>query len=82
MPTIHSEHGFRFIIYPNDHEPAHVHVWKAGTEAKIQMLSEPELLEVSGMRQKDAFRALDIVEEHQQEFLMKWEQYHGHVEQD
>jgi Domain of unknown function (DUF4160) len=27
--------GFRFIIYPNDHLPAHVHVFKGGAEVSI-----------------------------------------------
>lgn len=30
MPTIHSEDGFRFVIYFNDHAPAHVHAFKSG----------------------------------------------------
>jgi hypothetical protein len=37
MPTLIFERGFRVIIYYNDHEPAHVHVKKAGLEAKIQL---------------------------------------------
>jgi histidinol phosphatase-like PHP family hydrolase len=34
MPTIHREHGLRFAIYTDDHEPAHVHAIGEG-EAKI-----------------------------------------------
>jgi len=28
MPTIIRQEGFRIVIYPNDHFPAHVHVIK------------------------------------------------------
>jgi len=35
MPTILSINGFRFIIWPADHEPPHVHVFKDNGEAKI-----------------------------------------------
>ena len=34
MPTIHREHGLRFAIHTDDHEPAHVHVIGDG-EMKI-----------------------------------------------
>jgi hypothetical protein len=30
------------MIYPNDHTPPHVHVWKAGNEARV-LLSPVEL---------------------------------------
>ncbi len=35
MPTVHLQGGFRFVIYPNDHRPPHVHVFKAGTEVVL-----------------------------------------------
>jgi len=35
MPTVLKKDGFR--IYPNDHLPAHVHVFKAGREAKNKL---------------------------------------------
>ena len=46
MVVIHRAHGFRFVIYTADHEPAHVHVTGAG-QAKINLLGtndEPELV--------------------------------------
>jgi hypothetical protein len=35
MITVHRAHGFRFVIFPNDHSPPHVHVFGHGGEAKI-----------------------------------------------
>jgi hypothetical protein len=37
MVVVHRAHGFRFVIYTSDHEPAHVHVTGAG-HAKINLL--------------------------------------------
>jgi hypothetical protein len=33
--TVHRAHGFRFVIFTNDHAPPHVHVFGQGGEAKI-----------------------------------------------
>lgn len=80
MPTIHRESGFRVVIYPNDHEPAHVHVMKAGGEAKIQLLDTPDFIWVTDeMSDKDARKALEIVEQNQECFLSKWEEIHGNA---
>jgi len=35
MVTVHRAYGFRFVIFSNDHSPAHVHVCGQGGEAKI-----------------------------------------------
>ena len=35
MVTVHRAHGFRFVIFPNDHSPPHVHVFGQGGEVKI-----------------------------------------------
>jgi hypothetical protein len=35
MVTVHRAYGFRFVIFSNDHSPAHVHVFGQGGEAKI-----------------------------------------------
>jgi hypothetical protein len=37
MPTIVTEDGYRFKIYPNDHPPAHTHVHKAENEARVSL---------------------------------------------
>jgi Domain of unknown function (DUF4160) len=37
MPTILRIGGLRFVIWPNDHDPAHVHVFSAKAEAKIEL---------------------------------------------
>lgn len=81
MPTIHREAGFRFFIHLNDHEPSHVHVSKAGGEARIQIgtlgSEMPSLLSVSpGMSDKDASKALAIAWQQQEKFLREWRRIH------
>jgi len=36
MVVIHREAGLRFVIFVNDHQPAHVHVFGDG-EAKVDL---------------------------------------------
>jgi hypothetical protein len=59
MVVIHRAHGFRFVIYTADHEPAHVHLTGAG-QAKIKLLGAdgtPELVFSIGIKRSD-MRAL------------------------
>lgn len=37
MPTILRLDGFRVVIYPNDHSPAHVHVISKTAEAVFEL---------------------------------------------
>lgn len=66
-------------MYFNDHDPPHVHVFKAGGQAKIELssLEDPSLLLVQGMSAKDAKTAIAIVKQHQVELLAKWEEFYG-----
>lgn len=77
MPTVLRENGFEVRIYPNDHEPAHVHVFKAGGEAKIQIKGEVDLLELCGMKNREVLKALDLIEKHHAGLLEEWYKYHG-----
>ena len=45
MVTIHREHGLRFAILTNDHEPAHVHVYGDGLKANERRRAMDVMLE-------------------------------------
>lgn len=80
MPTVLRKDGFAVRIYFNDHLPPHVHVFKGGGQARISLGSEierPQLVQIEGMSDKDAAKALEIVIEHQLELLQRWEEIHG-----
>ncbi|RJF89061.1 DUF4160 domain-containing protein [Oleomonas cavernae] len=79
MVVVHRAHGFRFVIYTLDHEPAHVHITGAG-QAKINLLGsggEPELISSVGISRADLRRLVAEVIDHRDEFLREWERIHG-----
>ena len=79
MVTIHRAHGLRIVIFTDDHEPAHVHVFGDG-HAKINLIGPdggPELIWVEGMKRQEVRRAMDVVIEQQADFLARWRQIHG-----
>ena len=79
MPTIHRQHGLRFAIRTDDHEPAHVHVLGDG-EMKIVIAGDeglPMAVWSVGMKRADRRNAMDVVLEMQTEFLARWHEIHG-----
>ncbi len=76
MPTIVRAFGLRLVIYPNDHEPIHVHVVAPDWEAVVN-LSGSELCELIGGNERDARRALALVNEHMAVLLAAWRTIHG-----
>ena len=72
-------HGLRVVIFANDHQPAHVHVFGDG-EAKINMCGiggVPELIWADGMSRSEVRRAVRVVVEQQAFLLTRWEEIHG-----
>ncbi len=79
MVVIHRAHGFRFVIYRADHDPAHIHITGAG-QAKINLSGPgggPELVYIVGIKQSDVRRLMSEVEKRRDEFLREWERIHG-----
>jgi hypothetical protein len=79
MVVVHREAGSRFVIFSNDHQPPHVHVFGDG-EAKIDLGSargEPKLITFVGLSDSDLRRAMRIVGERRLEFLARWRVIHG-----
>ncbi len=79
MVVVHRAHGFRFVIYTSDHEPAHVHITGAG-QAKINLLGAgevPEIVFAIGIKRADLRRLLAEVTARRDDFLLEWERIHG-----
>lgn len=79
MVVVHRAHGFRFVIYTADHEPAHVHITGAG-QAKINLLGpdgDPEIVSSVGIKRSDLRRLVAEVRERRNHFLEEWERIHG-----
>lgn len=79
MVTIYRAHGPKVVIFVDDHEPAHVHVFGDG-QAKINLCGrndEPELIRADAMTRTDVRRAMKILTEHKRLFLAQWKEIHG-----
>lgn len=81
MPTVHREDGFRIVIYPNDHLPRHVHIFRGDGEVIIQLGSEteaPMIDQIYGdISNRDIAKALRLVQTHQMKLLELWKSIHG-----
>jgi len=80
MPTVLRIGGLRYVIWPNDHDPPHVHVFSANAEAKIE-LGEPDghsrLIENRRMTRSDLSKALKGAFENRSLLMEKWREIHG-----
>mgnify|MGYP000022283093 FL=1 len=77
MPTVLIVGGWRVVIYPNDHRPAHVHVIGGGGEAVFNLAGELELRENHGFDSKSLRRIWAELQNNQAHLITKWEDIHG-----
>jgi hypothetical protein len=82
MPTVYRGKGFqiRVLLPPREHEPAHVHVHKAGALVVMDLPhgNRPlRIRKVSRMRDPDVVAAVRLVESMVEELLQHWKAYHG-----
>lgn len=78
MVTVFRAHGLRFVIFTDDHDPAHVHVFGDG-EAKINLVATdeaPELVWTVGLTRAELRKAMRVVKEHRELFLECWSAIH------
>ena len=83
MPTIFRSGGFRFVIWPGDHPPPHVHVFRAGAELKINLGLRGNLPHVklnNRMSKHHENVALLVVATKNELFLRRWEDIYGKVD--
>ena len=60
MLTILFINGFQFIIWPDDHEPPHIHVFKGDGEAKVI---------IGNNKQAPAFVSIYRLTKHEAKFI-------------
>lgn len=78
MVTVHRAYGFRFVIFSNDHSPAHVHVFGQGGEAKI-VLEGPAGIRldwVAGISRGDVRRLMREVRREREQLIAIWRTIH------
>lgn len=77
MPTILRSNGFRFVIWPDDHAPPHVHIFKAGDELIIELgveVSQPTIRNAYRMGTRDIALAFAITRVYNDIFLERWKE--------
>lgn len=81
MPTLFRVGAWRIVVYPNDHEPAHLHVVGPDGHARFAMGRGPDdvaLLESDGVPTPVLRRiAARIIDRHAP-CLESWRAVHGH----
>lgn len=78
MPVALRLDGFKFFFYSNEgnpREPAHVHVRKAGAEAKFWLLPEVKLARNDGFDARTLGKLATIVAEHRDFLEGFWNEY-------
>ncbi|HAT1683241.1 TPA: DUF4160 domain-containing protein [Klebsiella oxytoca] len=78
MPVILRVNGFRFFFYSNEGnplEPAHIHVMKAGNEAKFWLVPFVALASTDGFDARVLRDLSGVVEDNQTLFLEAWNDY-------
>lgn len=75
MPTIFRQDGFRFYFYSQEgNEPAHIHVQYGDKTAKF-WLTPNSLASNFGLKANELRKASLIIEENQETFKEKWNEY-------
>ena len=77
MPTVLRVGGLRFVIYPNDHPPAHVHIIGPGWGVVVNLRGQVVREVIGPCSERDARRALDLAREHRAALLKAWRRIHG-----
>ncbi len=77
MPTVLLIDGYRFFFYMNDHEPIHVHVSKAGKEARFDLVPEIDLTYCRGFKKNELRDILSLLVDHYDTFIDAWRQTFG-----
>lgn len=80
MPTVFRHDGYRFFFYSNEGnplEPIHIHVQKAGAEAKFCVDKEVGLDKSEGFDAKTLRKLLLIIQDNRNIIEDRWNEYFG-----
>ncbi len=69
-------HGYDVIIYPKDHDPAHVHVFRGGKEVLIN-INDWSVIENYGFHSRELRRIFDLLKEYESVLIDTWDHYPG-----
>ena len=70
-PTVFRTQNLRFVIYPKDHPPPHVHVIGPNLEAKFEIETQ-KLISAQGFTFQDLRGIQSLIKQNQDYFLEEW----------
>jgi hypothetical protein len=76
MPIVHREGPFRFVIWPDDHDPPHVHVHNSDGSCIVD-LETGHVRRIRGMRLPDTSAAGKIAVRNEAKLQAAWRRIHG-----
>lgn len=74
MPTIFTIFGLRFMFYSDDHEPVHIHIIKAGCEAKYTV-SPLQQVYNHGFKRHEISLIESLIEENKDVITERWQSF-------
>lgn len=77
MPTVLRERGFRFMIYIDDHPPAHVHVFGGGNEVVIEFDEAIRIRDYRGFNNRELALVKLLVRDNLETLRNEWRRIHG-----
>jgi hypothetical protein len=77
--------GVRFVAYPQDHEPRHVHGFLAEAEVivdlrddgSVRLAERIDAVRPGNAKRSDVRKILSLTAEHFDELVILWEKMHG-----
>jgi hypothetical protein len=72
MPTVLLINGYRFYFYINEHEPIHVHVSKAGKEARFVLIPAIDLSNNRGFKRSEIREIVNLLIQHYDTLVAAW----------
>jgi len=67
-------YGYDVRMYPGDHDPPHVHVWKGGRQVKIDLESMEVISATHKFNTREVTQIVNLLREHESHLLNLWEQ--------
>lgn len=84
MAKVFEQEGFVCHVWPNDHLPPHVHVFRGGREMRIAIgvpgLTPPWIYDAGDMPVYEQKEALKLVSRRQGHCLTQWSKFHAQLE--
>ena len=74
MPTVLLINGYRFFFYMNEHDPIHIHVNRAGNEARFDLIPVVDMTSCRGFKRSEIREIVEIITDRYDYFINAWKQ--------